>query len=70
MRVMQYKTTVLHENRLLKGLSIKSLAELVGVHPSTISRIEAGQFQKPETIKKIAQALEVPMEDLIVKEVA
>lgn len=55
---------------MLKGLTRSQLATVVNVYPSTIGRIERGEFQHPGTIKKMADVLGVAMEELIVEEVA
>ncbi len=49
------------------GLSQKKLARLADVSNNTIINIEAGRQGNPtiETLKKIAKALNVPIEDLI-----
>lgn len=49
--------------RLLRGLS---RAEIPGVAPKTIARIERGETGKPqgETLKKIAKVLDVPPEEI------
>ena len=49
------------------GLSQEKLARLADVSNNTIINIEAGKQQNPtiETIKKIAKALDVPIETLI-----
>ena len=49
------------------GLSQEKLARLADVSNNTIINIEAGKQQNPtiDTIKKIAKALNVPIEDLI-----
>ncbi len=48
-------------------LSQEKLARLADVSNNTIINIEAGKQQNPtvDTIKKIAKALNVPIEDLI-----
>lgn len=49
------------------GLSQEKLARLADVSNNTIINIEAGKQQNTtvETLKKIAKALNVPIEDLI-----
>ena len=49
------------------GLSQEKLARLADVSNNTIINIEAGKQQNPtvDTIKKIAKASNVPIEDLI-----
>ena len=49
------------------GLSQEKLARLADVSNNTLINIEAGKQDNPtiETLKKIAKALNVPIEDLI-----
>ena len=49
------------------GLSQEKLARLADVSNNTIINIEAGKQDNPtiETLKKIAKALNMPVEDLI-----
>lgn len=50
-----------------KNLTYRQLAELSGVPAATINRICTGKHDNPkiDTIKKIADALEVTVNDLI-----
>ena len=59
--------TTLRKLREEKGLSQEKLARLSDVANNTIIKIEAGKNQNPtlDTLKKIAQALEVGVDDLI-----
>lgn len=51
-----------------KGMQNKDLAEKIGVTPTTISNITQGNnFPKPETLLKIAEALEVDIRELFVR---
>ena len=49
------------------GLSQEKLARLADVSNNTIINIEAGKQDNPtiDTLKKVAKALSVPIEDLI-----
>lgn len=49
------------------GLSQEKLARMANVSSNTIINIEAGKQDNPTigTLKKIAKALDVPVEDLI-----
>ena len=49
------------------GLSQEKLARLADVSNNTIINIEAGKQDNPtiDTLKKVAKALNVPIEDLI-----
>ncbi len=53
--------------RKVKGLSQEKLARLADVANNTIIKIEAGKNQNPtlDTLKKIAKALEVSVDELI-----
>ena len=53
--------------RKKRGLSQEKLARLADVSNNTIIKIEAGKNQNPtlDTLKKIAKALEVSVDDLI-----
>lgn len=49
-----------------KGYSAKELSEECGVSQITIARLKRGvQKARPETVGKIAKALNVPVENLI-----
>ncbi|MFA7151181.1 MAG: helix-turn-helix transcriptional regulator [Candidatus Paceibacterota bacterium] len=52
--------------REAKGLSQEKLARMADVVNNTIIKIEAGKNQNPtlDTLKKIAKALEVTIDDL------
>ena len=49
------------------GLSQEKLARLADVSNNTVINIEAGKQDNPtiDTLKKVARALDVPVEDLI-----
>ena len=53
--------------REAKGLSQEKLARLSDVANNTIVKIEGGKNQNPtlETLKKIAKALEISVDELI-----
>lgn len=59
----------LKQLRKKRGYTLKQLAELSGVSDSQISRIELGTrgVPKPENLKKLAAALDVPPESLLEK---
>lgn len=49
-----------------KGFSAKELSEKCGISQITITRLKKGvQKARPETVGKIAKALDVPVENLI-----
>ena len=60
-------TKTLRKLREAKGLSQEKLARLADVANNIIIKIEAGKNQNPtlETLKKVAQALGVSVDDLI-----
>ena len=60
-------TKTLRKLRKAKGLSQEKLARLADVANNTIIKIEAGKNQNPtlETLKKVAQALGVSVDNLI-----
>ena len=53
--------------REAKGLSQEKLARLADVANNTIIKIEAGKNQNPtlDTLRKVAKALEVSVDELI-----
>jgi len=60
-------TKTLRKLREAKGLSQEKLARLADVANNTIIKIEAGKNQNPtlDTLKKIAKALDVNIDDLV-----
>lgn len=63
MRIDKIKIDVAMAN---KGYSAKELSERCGVSQITIARLKKGvQEARPQTISKIAKALNVPVENLI-----
>jgi len=60
-----YKT--LRKLREQKGLTQEKLARLADVSNNTVIKIEVGKNKNPtlDTLKKIAQALDVSVDDLI-----
>ncbi|WP_170332455.1 helix-turn-helix domain-containing protein [Ruegeria arenilitoris] len=44
--------------RVATGLGLRELAEVAGVSPNTISRLERGEELKPATVETIQSALE------------
>jgi transcriptional regulator with XRE-family HTH domain len=51
--------------RLNKGLSIRGLADKVGVAEQTVRRLESGESIHPANAKKIADEFEVQVSDLL-----
>ena len=64
------KTNEMRDARKRKGFSQEQMAHKVGTTQSTYSRIESGFLQQPdeEIVQRIADILEVPIDDLFVKE--
>ncbi|WP_250674121.1 helix-turn-helix transcriptional regulator [Paraclostridium ghonii] len=56
-------------SRIRKGLSQKQLADILGMSPSTICRIETGKIDilelKISTLKKISKVLEISVSELL-----
>lgn len=65
MKVNQHK---LHLAMARKGWSLAQLAGKAGVSHATISYINNGKSCRPKTAAMIAQALEVPIEELVGEE--
>ncbi len=63
---LQQLAEIVKETRISQGLSASELARRAGVQTSTITRLEAGQFQhpSPETLVSVARVLEVSASDL------
>ena len=60
------KIARLAEIRKARGVTQERLAELTGVHRVTIARIETGEVSpKAETLKRLADALGVYVDDLM-----
>jgi transcriptional regulator with XRE-family HTH domain len=62
--------TKMREARRKKGLSQEYVARAAGTTQPTYSRIESGFIQQPdkEIVRRIAEILEVPIDDLFVEE--
>lgn len=51
--------------REARGLGLRQLADLIGIHPSHLSRIESGQRGAGDrTIRRIAEELNVQIESI------
>lgn len=61
-------TERLESARIKKGLSKSKLAQLVGIHPSSYLRILKGETQNAPTLKRIADALGLSMEEIFIEE--
>ncbi len=52
--------------RIARGLSLRSLGVLAGIHAVSLVRLEKGKYDpRLSTLRKLAQALEVSICDLI-----
>ena len=61
----------LRELRKARGISGKELAELAGIHPQSLSRIEHGQHDVVfTTLRRLLAAMSCAVEDLAVPETA
>jgi transcriptional regulator with XRE-family HTH domain len=66
---MRYRIDLIIRARGLKGLTQADLARAIERDPATISKIEKGLIQgAAPTMKRIADVLEIPMEDLLLEE--
>ena len=65
--MIRYDVRKLVDARLEKGWSQIRVARISGLAPATVHRVERGLFQKPETVLRIAQALGVPMRELLLR---
>jgi len=56
----------LRKLRLERGLSLRTLGVMAGIHAVSLVRLEGGKFDpRLSTLRKLAQALEVSVCDLI-----
>lgn len=57
---------LVHAARSAKGMSVRALADRVGVNFSSISYIEAGRVHRPavRTLQRLSRALEIPLDQL------
>ncbi len=65
---MKIDTQKIEKRRFLSGWSKSELARRAGVDQSTVGRVERGETLKPDTIKRIAEALQLTVEDLLIEE--
>ena len=66
MRLMQYDIDKLIRARLLKGWNKAKLAKKIKVTPRVIADVERGFNSSPQTITKMADALGVPREEVVI----
>ncbi len=65
---MKFSSTKLNQYRMASAVSVCELAKSAGVTSSTIYQVEAGAKPRMSTIRKLAKALERPIEDFLVNE--
>jgi ribosome-binding protein aMBF1 (putative translation factor) len=66
---MQYRVERITRARAIKGWTQADLAARIGKDASTVCKIEAGQIVgNPPTMKRIAEELGIPIEELIAEE--
>ena len=61
-----YDINKLEHKRVTKGLTKEKLANLAGIHPSTVSNVLSGRCGTETTIGKIAVALEIDLSDITI----
>jgi len=61
----EYNGDLLKRARMVRGWGIGQMAARIRKDPRTVSRIEKGQTGKPETVKDMADALGLKMEDVV-----
>ena len=59
---------IIRERRQDRGLSLRDLSQVTGIHPSYIGRIEQGLLKRPapDYVQLLGQALDLPVADLFV----
>lgn len=70
-RTITFDRGALTRRRILSGYSIRKLAQVAGMSFSHLAAIERGDSDpSPATAKRLADALEIPVDDLYVEEVS
>ncbi|MCL4371093.1 MAG: helix-turn-helix domain-containing protein [Chloroflexi bacterium] len=62
---MRINTEALKIARIQQGMTQSDLAGRVGVHVSTICRLELGKQLGTKTLKRVADALNLPMDQVV-----
>jgi transcriptional regulator with XRE-family HTH domain len=62
---MKINITKIRLARMIRGWSQRDLAREIGMSPGTITNLEKRGTVKPSTLKKISEALGIPMQQLI-----
>jgi len=65
---MKYNVRKLERARKLKGWNKAKLAKVAGVDPSTVGHVETEEFVTEPTVKKLADALGLSMEEVLLEE--
>jgi ribosome-binding protein aMBF1 (putative translation factor) len=65
---MRYDIQKLERARILKGWNKAFLAKIIEVDPAVIGRVEKGENTNVVTVKKMADALGLTMEDLLIED--
>ena len=60
--------TLVKRQRLIRGWSQSELARRARVNQGTVSNIEAGKSNNPVTMKRVADELDLKMEELLIEE--
>ena len=67
---MEIDTKPLERERIKRGWSKARLAKHLKLDPSVIGRVERGENRAPDTVKRIADFLGVPMEEIVIDDAA
>jgi ribosome-binding protein aMBF1 (putative translation factor) len=65
---MKVDTKKIQRARHVRGWTKAKLATVAGINPSTVRRVEEAEYLTPQTVKKIADALGLTMEELVLDE--
>lgn len=64
---MQIKCGVIEVETARRAESFKEVAERAGISEATLKRARIGEGIRPEVAGRIAKALELPVEDIVIK---
>ena len=62
-----YDVDKIKEKMAVRGLTMQRVGQLAGVHPSTVASVLRRRTAKPPTVKKIAEAIGLTLEEIIVR---
>jgi ribosome-binding protein aMBF1 (putative translation factor) len=65
--IMKYDIKKLERARILKGWNKSKLARVIGVDPAVIGRVESGENENVVTIKKMVDALDIEMSEILLQ---